>query len=183
MSSWNGHYSFSCTKLSWSRIALKHRIKTEIIMTALWNTAGHYILVLWFHSFFFLLLSSFYPRLISAVADWMSTILLHMVWPQCEFSKQIWKVLHAARFKCRTEKIAKNRRQGTIAQLCRAISLQLKHASTIGKKLFQQQYVLHTTSQCSELQPTSGWDRSCSLRHHCLYVLWNSVLSVHCWVG
>jgi len=28
---------------------------------------------------FFLLF--FIPRLISAVADWMSTILLHMVWP------------------------------------------------------------------------------------------------------
>jgi len=26
-------------------------------------------------------LSSFFPRLISAVADWMSTILAHMVWP------------------------------------------------------------------------------------------------------
>jgi len=35
------------------------------------------------HSSFvmFLLLSSFFPRLISAAADWMSTILLHMVWP------------------------------------------------------------------------------------------------------
>ena len=31
--------------------------------------------------FFLLLSSSFSPRLISAVADWMSTILLHMVWP------------------------------------------------------------------------------------------------------
>ena len=30
----------------------------------------------------FLVLSFFFiPRLISAVADWMSTILLHMVWP------------------------------------------------------------------------------------------------------
>jgi len=26
-------------------------------------------------------LSSFFPRLISAVGDWMSTILSHMVWP------------------------------------------------------------------------------------------------------
>jgi len=26
-------------------------------------------------------LSSFFPRLISAVADWMSTILTHIVWP------------------------------------------------------------------------------------------------------
>jgi len=37
---------------------------------------------LYFHpvvsSFF---LSSFFPRLISAVGDWMSTILAHMVWP------------------------------------------------------------------------------------------------------
>jgi len=32
-------------------------------------------------SIFFL----FFPRLISAVADWMSTILRHMMWPYCEF--------------------------------------------------------------------------------------------------
>ena len=30
---------------------------------------------------FFLLLSIFFPRLISAAGDWMSTILPHMVWP------------------------------------------------------------------------------------------------------
>jgi len=29
----------------------------------------------------FYLPSSFFPRLISAVGDWMSTILPHMVWP------------------------------------------------------------------------------------------------------
>ena len=33
------------------------------------------------------------------------------------------------------KKVAKNRHLGTIAQLCRAISLQLRHISTIGKKL------------------------------------------------
>jgi len=48
-------------------------------MAALWYKAGHYIFALW-------LLSSssifrFFPRLISAVAEWMSTILLRMVWP------------------------------------------------------------------------------------------------------
>jgi len=49
-----------------------------LIMVALWNRAGHYIFILWF-----LLLSSifFFPRLFSAVADWMSTIPPHMVWP------------------------------------------------------------------------------------------------------
>jgi len=53
-------------------------IITVIIMAALWNKAGHYIFALWFlsSSFFFVI-----PRLISAAANWMSTILLHMVWP------------------------------------------------------------------------------------------------------
>jgi len=48
-------------------------------MAALWNRAGHYI-----SAMRFLLLSSssfFFPRLISAVADWMSTMHPHMVWP------------------------------------------------------------------------------------------------------
>ena len=36
----------------------------------------------------------------------------------------------------------KNRHLGTIAQLCRAISSQQRHVSTIGKKLVKQQYLL-----------------------------------------
>jgi len=48
-----------------------------LFMVALWNRADHYIFALWF----FLLLHSFFPRLISAVADWMAAILLHMVCP------------------------------------------------------------------------------------------------------
>jgi len=51
----------------------------EFIMAALWNRPGHYIFALWFLSSLFL--SPFFPRLISAVAEWISTILLHMVWP------------------------------------------------------------------------------------------------------
>jgi len=51
---------------------------TTTTMAALWNRAGHYIFALWFLSFFF---SFFFPRLISAVGDWMSTILPHTVWP------------------------------------------------------------------------------------------------------
>ena len=43
-------------------------------MAAQWNRADHYIFIL-----SFVLLSSFFPRLISAVADWMSAILPHMV--------------------------------------------------------------------------------------------------------
>jgi len=37
----------------------------------------------------------------------------------------------------------KNRHLGTIPQLCQAISSQLRHVSTIGKKLVKQQYLLH----------------------------------------
>jgi len=46
-----------------------------LFMAALRSTCGHYIFALWF------LLSSsssFFPRLISAVAHWMSTILPHI---------------------------------------------------------------------------------------------------------
>jgi len=35
---------------------------------------------------------------------------------------------------------------GSIAQLCRAISSQLRHVSTIGKKVVKQRYVLHMSS-------------------------------------
>jgi len=120
-------------------------------MAALCNRAGHYIFVLWLLSFFFFL-SSFFPRLISAVADWMSTILLHMVWP------------YSANLECRCEmrctwlagnagpKIAKKiRHLGAISQLCRAISSQQRHILTIGKKLVKQQYLLHMFSQHGEL--------------------------------
>ena len=42
------------------------------------------------------------------------------------------------------KKVAKNRHLGTIAQLCRAIPSQLRHVSTIGKKLFNND----TSSTC-----------------------------------
>jgi len=45
---------------------------------------------------------------------------------------------------------------GTIAQFFRAICSQLKHVSTIGKKLAKQQYVRQKSSQYGELWPTSG---------------------------
>jgi len=84
--------------------------------------------------FFFLV---FFHRLISAVADWISTI-LH-TW--CGLSANLGcrsetcHVLHVARSKYRTQKSPKIRHLRIIAQLSRAISLQLRHISTIGKKL------------------------------------------------
>jgi len=60
-----------------------------LIMAALRSRCGHYSFILWF------LLSFFSSPNLSR----MSTILPHMVWPECEFRMQVWNVLHAARWK------------------------------------------------------------------------------------
>jgi len=54
------------------------------------------------------------------------------------------------------KKVAKNRHLGTIAQLQQDISSQLRHVSTIGKKLVTQQYLLHMSLQYGELRPSSS---------------------------
>ena len=53
-----------------------------LVMVALWNRADHYIFILSFVLLILLLLLLLllFPRLISAVAVWMSAILAHMVW-------------------------------------------------------------------------------------------------------
>jgi len=57
-------------------------LTVQIIMVTLCNRADHCIFILWFLILsIYLNLSSFFPRLMSAVADWMSAILPHMVWP------------------------------------------------------------------------------------------------------
>jgi len=58
---------------------------------------------------------------------------------------QVWNVLHAARWKYRTQNDAKIRHLHTIAQICRAVSSQRRHVSTIGKRTVKQQYVVHIT--------------------------------------
>jgi len=115
-------------------------VTNGIIMVALWNRADHYIFILWFLS------SSFFPRLISSVADWMTTILPHMVWLSANL--ECWCEMYCTRLTENTgrKNDAKNRHLGTIAKICQAISSQLRHVSTIGKKLVKQQYLLHMSS-------------------------------------
>jgi len=61
---------------------------------------------------------------------------------------------------------AKNCHLGSIPQLCRAISSQLRHVSTIGKNLLSCNNISSTCPpQYGELRPTSGWDRFGSLEH------------------
>ena len=59
------------------------------------------------------------------------------------------------------KKVAKNCHLGTIAQLCQALSSQLRQLSTIGKKLVKQQYVLHKSSQYGELWGTPANFNGC----------------------
>jgi len=78
------------------------------------------------HYIFVLFLLLFFPRLISAVGDWMSTILLHIVWPysaNLECRSEMWCTWLAGN--AGLKKSPKIRHLGTIAQLCRAISSQL----------------------------------------------------------
>ena len=76
---------------------------------------------------------------------------------------QVWNVQHTARWKYRTQTWCENCHLRTIAELCRAISSQLSHVSTIGEKPVKQQYLLHTSTQYGKLRPTNGWDRFTSL--------------------
>ena len=57
-------------------------------------------------------------------------------------------------------KIAQNSTSGHHRTSCRVLSSQLRHVSTIGKKLVKHQYLPHRSSQYGELWPTVGefWD-------------------------
>ena len=52
-----------------------------LFMATLRSRCGHYIFALWFLLLFSFFFFFFFPRLISAVADLMSTVLPHMMWP------------------------------------------------------------------------------------------------------
>jgi len=109
---------------------------------------------------FFLFL---FPRLISAVAD--GCLPYFHTWCDLSANLRCRSETCCARLAANTgrKRSSKIRHLGTIAQLCRAISLQLRHMLTIGKKLVKQQYLLHMSSQHGELRPANGWDRCGSL--------------------
>jgi len=134
-----------------------------LIIATLCNRAGHYIFALWFLSSFFL--SIFFPRLISAVADLMSAILRHMVWPSCKFRTRVWNVLHVARWKCTTQKLAKKSPSGHHRTTLSGHIFATKACIDNWKKLVKQQYLLHSSAQYGELWPTGSWDWSGSLGH------------------
>jgi len=121
-------------------------------MAALWNTAGHYIFALWF-----LLLSIFFfpsPNLSHCRLDVCHTCTQYGLSANLGRRSETYCTLLAAN--TGHKKSPKNRNLGTIAQLCWAISSQLRHVSTIGKNLVKQQYLPHMSLQYGALRPTNG---------------------------
>jgi len=96
--------------------------------------AGHYIFMLWFLSIY--LSSIFFPRLISAIGDWTSTIYFD-AWcgPSANLECRSEKCCARLAENTGRKKVAKKRHLGTMAQLCRAVSSQLRYVSAIGKNL------------------------------------------------
>jgi len=82
---------------------------------------------------------------------------------------QVWNVLHAACWKCRSEKIAKNWPSGHQHTTLSGYIFATKAHIGNGKKLVKQQYLPNMSLQYGELRPTSGWDRFVSLGHPCKF--------------
>jgi len=75
---------------------------------------------------------------------------------------QVWNVLHAACWECRTQKIVKNSPSGTIAQLC------LCNWGTywqLEKSLLNSNISPHMFPQYGGHRPTNSWDLLVSLRY------------------
>jgi len=81
----------------------------------------------------------------------------------------VWNVLHAAHWKCRTQKTAKNATFGHYRTILSGYSFATKARIDNRKKFVKQQYVLQMPPQYGEFRPTSGWDLLASLRHPCKF--------------
>jgi len=79
---------------------------------------------------------------------------------------QVWNVLHAAHWKCRTQKIAKNSPSGHHRTNLSGYIFGTKvHIDNRKIKLIKQQCLPRMSSQYGELQPTSAWDLLASFEH------------------
>ena len=91
---------------------------------------------------------------------------------------QVWNVLHAARWKYRTQKKSPKSPSGHHrTNLSRYIFATKAHIDS-RKKFIKQQYLLHMSSQYGEFRPTNGRDRLTSLRHPYKFQLVSRLCSV-----
>jgi len=82
---------------------------------------------------------------------------------------QDWNVLHAARWKCRTQKLAKNSPSGHHHTTLSGYIFATKACIDNRKKLLNSNISPQMSSQYSELRPTNGWDQLPSLGHACKF--------------
>jgi len=88
------------TVIAWYKIV-------ALFMAALWNGAGHYIFAV--VSFFLL----FFIPCLKSQRSQIGCLPYFYTWcGRCESRMQVWNVLRTARWKCRTQKIAKNSPSG-----------------------------------------------------------------------
>jgi len=116
------------------------------------NRADHYIFILWFLLSFFFLSS---PNLSGRRLDVCHTS-THGVALVRIYDAGLKRAARGSLEMRDAKKSPKGRHLRTIAQLCQAITSQLRHVSTTRKKLVKQQYLLHMSPQYGELRPTSG---------------------------
>ena len=76
---------------------------------------------------------------------------------------------------------AENRHLSTIAQLCRAISLQLRHVSTIGKNLLSSNFSSRCPYSMVNFGPHHGWDWLAGLGHPIIFQRVSRLGSVTAW--
>jgi len=114
------------------RAAVNTSVNVKHFMAALWNRAGRYIFALWFLSSFFFFFSS--PNLSGRRSDVYHTSTRGVVLVRI-YNTDLKCAARGSLKMQDAKKLPKIRRLGTISQLCRAISSQLRHVSTIGKSL------------------------------------------------
>jgi len=119
-----------------------HCTTFKLIMAAVRSRCGHYIFALWFLSSIF-----FYSSPNLSCRCGLSASL--------ERRSETCCTRLAENTGCK--KSPKSRHLGTVPQICRAISSQLRHVSTIGKKkLVKQPYLLNMSPQYGELGPLTA---------------------------
>ena len=125
--------------------------------------ADHYILPCDFYlsSFFFFSSPNFSGRRLDVYHTSTHGVAL------VGFKMQVWNLLHAARWKCRTQKSRQKSPSGHHRTTLSGYIFATKAHIDNRKKVFKQRYVLHMSSQYGELRPTNGWDSSGSLRYPC----------------
>ena len=77
----------------------------------------------------------------------------------------VWNVLHAARWKYRTQKLRQKSPSAHHRTNLSGYIFAIKARFDNRKKLVKQQYVIHRFPQYGELRPTNGWDRFGSFGH------------------